>query len=666
MTRLLDSVRNFLIWLGGGPVEHEDDDDSVSAQAVVEGRIAHALVLPDRDFLNWYRAAEPYTQAFERVAVVRSPAGNDLNRFRNVTAVETPGVWLRDNALDHIRRIYPMVVQVDVIKASTPDQLAAALRTRITNNDRYGQRTAPVNIRFTLGWPADALPARIITPFNAAVPGGRNEGIDLYAPPGTTIRAAVGGVVATVMTQPTALGYGQYVQISAENGKYLVTHTQLRNIRVRSGQQVNPGEIIAESASDPIRLVVQQPGAGSTGYKLPSIIDPTPLLYLDHLRLQPTGAGLRVRQRPGTEFPIIDQVGTADLLETLEPHGRTLSKIGHTEWINVRTPRGRDGYAAAWFLNAVLPGVMSNIRMAGVNIDLMHPLGRPTPPRLGRAGWVRLPYNVSFNPSNGTHGNTDINQAYARYRPFIESYARAGYKVIVVFTHQTFGEGAGYVWPRMTSGEWRQLTERFAQMVRGIASQYAGSGLIEAYQIWNEQDAPQGASASVSMPPGNYAYLLSESIRAIRSVDSRTRIITGGHTGGPGNGSNYARQTISAMPPGILPDGVACHPYGRGTVMNTPYTIFGHIDEELRAYGAVLPGRPLWITEFGVLDRPNDPPTAISDYATGFMNHLKLNYAGQVAAAVWYAWAQSMDNGYGLVGTNDQPRQPLYDRFLNS
>jgi hypothetical protein len=31
---------------------------------------------------------------------------------------------------------------------------------------------------------------------------------------------------------------------------------------------------------------------------------------------------------------------------------------------------------------------------------------------------------------------------------------------------------------------------------------------------------------------------------------------------------------------------------------------------------------------------------------------------------MWYAWADGMHNGYGLVNTSDQPKQPLYDRFL--
>jgi hypothetical protein len=397
---------------------------------------------------------------------------------------------------------------------------------------------------------------------------------------------------------------------------------------------------------------------------LPNIINPTAMIYWDHLRLRPT-ANLRIRKQPGTQYETLATVKPEDLLETMEPHGRALAKVTRDgQWINVRSPMGVTGYASALYLNATTPSLLSTLRPTGVNLDITHPLGRPSAQRLGQMGWVRLLYNVSYNPDNNSYGNTDLAAAQRRYRPYLEQYTKAGYKVMLIFTHQTYGEGQGYVWPQMDSGRWRQLTGQLAAMVRTIAGQYAGSNLVSAYQIWNEQDAHQGAGASVSMPPGNYAYLFAECYKAIREVDKHAQIITGGHTGGPGNGSAYARTTVNALPPGILPDGVAFHPYGRGTVPGPPYSIFGHIDEEVQAYQQVLPGRPLWMTEFGVLDRPNDPAGDIANYATSLVNHLNQRYPGQIAAMIWYAWAQGMHNGYGLVGRDDKPRQPLYDRFL--
>ena len=675
-----DALLNFLAGLFAGsndpaktPAEGDSAQDNTIDMGIGGGpndKISHALVLPDQNFLAWYRAAEPYTRKFERVAVVRSPSGNDLNRFRNVTAVQTANVWLNNNALQHIRRIYPNVVRVDTLKVATPDQLKQALQRRIDRNDRYGatqNSDGHLDDRFVLGWPSDALPASIVTPFDALIGGKNHEGIDIFAPIGTTIRATLSGTVAVVVREPTALGYGQYVQIGVQHGdtSYLVIHGHLRDITVRTGQQVNAGDPIGVSDWESIKLVVQAPGKGLSGYPLPHVIDPTRLIYWNTMRLRPTDNGLRVRKRPSTDFEIVGKVNLEDDLETLEPHGRTLAKVGREdEWINVRMPNGTSGYSAAWFLNAVDPALVDRTRLTGINLDYAHRLGRPSPNRLGNLGWVRFAYNVSYNPENNSYGNTDLGKAHARYRPFIEQYARAGYQVMLVFTHQTYGEGAGFNWNQMDSGRWAALSNRLIEMIREIARQYAGSNLIHAYQIWNEQDAHQGAPASVPVPPGNYAFMLGESIRAIRASDKHVRIITGGHTGGPGNGVSYARATLKAMPPGIQPDGIAFHPYGRGTQPGPPYAIFGHIDESMQRYGTLQPGKPLWITEWGVLDHPTDPAGNVSAYASDMVRYLRLKYPGRVAAMIWFAWAQSMHNGYGLVGEDDRPRQPLYDDFL--
>ena len=649
------------------PIPNESD----RIAEAVDKSISHGFVLPDRDFLSWYRVTEPYTKAFERVAVVRSPAGNDLNRFRNITAVETPNVWLNDDALAHIRRIYPSVVRVDTIKASTPAQLQQILQQRINANDRYGEQQnadGHIDDRFVLNWPADALPARITVAFNAQQGDNRNEGVDIYAPLGTTIRAAISGTVALVVRNPTALGYGQYIQISTKHQgtQFVVTHTHLNQISVTTGQQINAGDPIGVSDWDSTKLVVQAPGEGLAGYQLPDIVDPTLMIYWNALRLVPIDNGLRVRERPGTQFPIVGKVNMGDELETLEPHGRTLAKVGRNNlWINVRTSNGTTGHSAAWFLNAVSPELMSRVRLTGINLDYYHKLGKPAPNRLGNMGWVRFVYNVSYNPQNNTYGNVDLMQAYARFRPFIEQYAHAGYRVLLVFTHQTYGEGQHYIWDEMNSNLWRELSLRFANIVGQIAGQYAGHNLVHAYQIWNEQDSQPGQGAAVPMPAGNYAFLLSESIRAIRAADSKVTVITGGHASGPAAGAAYARSTLQAMPPGVTPDGIAFHPYGRGVTPGLSYTPFGHIDDEIQAYSPIMPGKPLWMTEWGVLDHPDEPVAAITEYASSMVQNARQKHPGKIAAMMWFAWAEGMHNGYGLVGDDDQPRQPLYDTFIN-
>jgi hypothetical protein len=615
--------------------------------------ISHALVLPDQDFSQWYQAAQLYIQKFPRLAVIRSPKG-----------------------FDHIRRIYPAVVRVDVIRANTPAELGTALSARISTNDRYGERInagAHIDDRFVLDFPVSLGGARIVGAFNTDMGEGKKlEGVFISAPRGTQVKAGVGGVVATVIRQQTALGYGEYVQISTnfKGQAYLVTYAGLQNISAQPGQNVASGAAIGQSGGDMIRLVVQTPGRGLSGYQLPDVIDPTPLIYWEGLRLRSASGGVRIREKPGTQFNVLATAFPTDYLEPMEQHGRTLLKIGQQDqWTLVRTPGGIEAYAAAWLLTTMdldeVLEIFPGVNPVGINLDLTHPLGKPAASRLGRMGWVRLPYSVSYNPDNNTYGNQDLDAAYRRYQPLLRQYASAGYKVMLVLTHQTYGEGAGYVWPQMTDNNWREFAVRFGQVVGRVARQYAGQNLVHAYQIWNEMDAPEGAAASVTFSPQVYAAILGESIRAIRAVDRNIFIITGGHTSGPGNGPNYARATLASLPSGVLPDGIASHPYGRGPNASI-YAPFGSIDDEIRGYAAVMPERPIWITEWGVLDRPGDNPADIARYAVDFITYLRTRYSGRVATAIWYAWAQGMHNGYGLVGADDQPRQPLHDQFLRA
>lgn len=628
--------------------------------------VSHALVLPDADFMTWFKATEAYTKTFERVVVVRSPAGNDLNRFRNVTAVQAPGVWLNNDALNHIRRVYPMVVRVDTIRANTAAELGSILQQRVGQNDRYGEKLTPQNIndRFTLDWPSDARPARITRGFDNVIGGKKHEGVDIYAPQGTPIHASASGTVATIVRQATALGYGQYVQISTtiSGQNYLTTYAHLNNIRVSMGQVVKAGDIIADSDFETVKVIVQQPGKGLSGYPLPDVLDPTMMIYWQGLRLRTsTSSNVRIREKPGTEFAELGKLSPFDRAETLEPHGRTLLKVGQTgQWIKLRSPQNIEGYSSGEYLLADESEGVRALNMTGMNLDILHNLGKPGADRLKGTGWVRFAYNVSMG-----RGSTDLDAAYNLYAPYIERYSKAGLKVILVLTHQTYGEGAGYYWPGMDSGKWREFTSKYADFVKKIAQRYAGKDQVAAYQIWNEQDtAPNTGVAAVPLAPGDYAYILTETTKAIRAVDSKVQVITGGHVGGPAGGSNYARATLAAMPSNVRPDGIAVHSYGRGPVGNK-YSPFGSIDEDVEAYSRVL-GTPIWITEWGVLDRNGDPVGDVADYATGFIGRLKNLYSGKVACCCWYAWADGMHNGYGLVGTNDQPKQPLYDRFLKA
>lgn len=305
-------------------------------------------------------------------------------------------------------------------------------------------------------------------------------------------------------------------------------------------------------------------------------------------------------------------------------------------------------------------GSVMTSNLSGVNVDELETFGLPEPEELGNLGWVRINYNVSNDV-----GNLDLDEAYDRYQPLLEQYARNGHQNIVLLSHQTYGEGRDEFlpWSEMTDEKWRMLSDELAIMACQIVKQYATQKIVAVYQIWNEQDAPIGARASVSMSNENYAYMVTQVSQAIRAADPQAIIISGGYVSGPGIGVLNALEMVRLLPSTTLLDGIAFHPYGRGVDFDSPYRVYGHIDVSIQAYSTVLPGKPLWITEFGVLDSVSDPSSAISEYAMSMLNYIDKWYGNRVAAMVWYAWAEGMDNGYGLVDNDEKPQPILYEQF---
>ena len=636
--------------------------------------ISHALVLPDHNFDKWLEIARPYQEHFADVVIVRSPAGNDLNRFRNVSAVEAPLTWMSDSALTHIRRVYPQVVMVDVIRAATPARLRAIVHGRIGRNDRYGEleMEAPhIFLRFVLQWCSSARPMAISESFNFHPSrGGLRAGITIRSAAGADVLCAASGEVVSIAGGSKTDGSRGALQVESlvDGRRFITSYEGIKLMRAQLGAEVRQGQILAKSQDNSLRIILQNPPDGGMQFaQLNNVVNPRDYIYIPEFRVRPTIDYLRLRSVPSPRGKILGRVYSWDLLEPLERHGRALEKIGVAgKWIKVRSIRGVEGYAAAWFLGATtasegveaLPGV----NPVGVNLDAYHDMGKPPASRLGGLGWVRFGYNVS-----NFRGSEDIAAALQRYLPLVESYREAGYRVVFTTSHQTYGEAKDefWSWPQMTDDKWQRLIRRFAEMMSDIAAQWAARDLVSAWQIWNEQDAHIGAVASVPMSVENYTKMFAQVYRAIRSADSDVNIITGGFTGGPQRGGAYARRLLRGLPDDVKPDGIAFHPYGRGLNDQPKYAVWGHIDESVWAYSAVLPNKPLWITEWGVLDRPGDDINHICKYVTDMVRHLKVNYPGKFAAIIWYAWAEGMHNCYGIVDRQGKPRPPLTERFLS-
>ena len=637
--------------------------------------ISHAVVLPDQNFYEWLEIVRPYQAHFEQVAVVRSPAGNDLNRYRNVTAVESPLTWMSDSALTHIRRVYPLVVLVDVIAATTPADLRPIVQGRIDRDDRYGEgETEETHLydRFVLEWPTSARPMAVLDVFNSRQSQGPlRESMDIKVKAHAKVLCAAAGEVTAVGAAGNDYGYRSYLQIESvvEDERFVTIYEGVKLARVNLGEQVILGQVLAQSRDERLRIILQNPPDNGVSFtNIDNVINPRDRVYIPEFRVRPLVDNLRVRNVPSRRGKILGMVYSWDLLEPLEHHGRAIEKTGIADkWMKIRSIGGLQGYTAAWYLQATtategkeaIPGV----NPVGVNLDVFHDTGKPDASKLGELGWVRFGYNVS-----NFKGSEDIDAALQKYLPLVESYREAGYRVAFTTSHQVYGEAKSQFWPwsQMTDVKWEQLTNRFSEMMGDIAAQWAQRDLVSAWQIWNEQDAPVGAVASVPMSAENYAKMFAKVHQAIRSADSDVNIITGGFTGGPGRGATYARQLMRDLPDDIVPDGIAFHPYGRGLNDQPKYAIWGHIDESVWAYSAVLPQKPLWMTEWGVLDRPHDDINHITKYATDMIRHLKVNYPGKFAALIWYAWAEGMHNGYGIVDRQGNARPPLTARFLSS
>jgi uncharacterized protein YvpB len=68
--------------------------------------------------------------------------------------------------------------------------------------------------------------------------------------------------------------------------------------------------------------------------------------------------GLRLRAEPGLAGAVLEVMPSGILLEVLEPANTALAKIGvFNQWLNVKGEAGSQGYAAAWFVEALAPAL---------------------------------------------------------------------------------------------------------------------------------------------------------------------------------------------------------------------------------------------------------------------------------------------------------------------
>ena len=374
--------------------------------------------------------------------------------------------------------------------------------------------------------------------------------------------------------------------------------------------------------------------------------------------------GVNLREGAGYRFPVLDIVGL----------GRPLVLIGRTEeggWYQAVTfgEEAPSGWVNADFVEPLIDVNQLSVTWVGppvvlgaacgMNIQPRHAQGwSPLPPDLGRVEWVRFPFTAS--PSHFPN----LDEAFAFFDPVIAAYNNQGVRVILVLTHETYGEASGWEWLEMSRADWADFTTPFVNTVEQVARHYGED--VAAYEVWNEGDARPGDAAAVSIPPDAYAHLLNRSAAAIRRHAPRSQVVLGGLIN---SDTRYLRAVQAALG-GTLPvDAIGLHPYGRGAPSDaTVFSQFGGVNSLIRAYERVAPGIPLWFTKVGAIgDNSTGRWNEAARYMVDFYDYLRTDYADQIGVVIWYGWSDAMDPARrvnGLVTDAQRPKTPLYDSFF--
>lgn len=348
-----------------------------------------------------------------------------------------------------------------------------------------------------------------------------------------------------------------------------------------------------------------------TGYISARFVEPVDYSAVRYV----TASALRIRRAPSRAAPVVDVLpyGTA---VTVKP--RRMSG-----WLELADGRG---FVAADYLSVEPP---PRRLMLGVNIDPDNPVGAPTADEVRPLKYVRYVY--------AAHG-MDVRARLDRYARLIQTYRDAGITTVLVLNHQTWGEGRGYNWEAMSNdaAAWWAFTAPFVNAITPVIERM---GEQVVYQIWNEGD--QASKAAVGMPPLAYAHLLDAVVTRIRAVAPRAQIISQGHVSGD---PRYWRIVQSTSTLANTLSGVAVHPYGIG---GGALGWLGTVRDVVRAWRTIT-FTPLWFTEFGVCggNAPDLPESIVAAYAQSFLNQAA---ACDVAVALWYGYANGMDNCRGLV-----------------
>jgi hypothetical protein len=244
------------------------------------------ILLPRKEYFTWVRACTDYVMAFgPNLTSDPDSAAKYMAPGQVITFPIIPGGFPEQGDIERWLQTNHAGIRLDPIEAGSPEELNSALKTRIEENDRYGQKQRP----FYLLWPTEYA---VITQAYGANPQiyGKwgfpgHEGIDFRARPNTNIFCCAEGEVYRVHKNPDDHPYGIHVRILHADG-YRTVYGHLKKPLVVKGQAVEAGQAIGKadstgaSVGSHLHLTLKRDGAtkrGETDYPK-DVIDPTPYL----------------------------------------------------------------------------------------------------------------------------------------------------------------------------------------------------------------------------------------------------------------------------------------------------------------------------------------------------------------------------------------------------
>lgn len=352
--------------------------------------------------------------------------------------------------------------------------------------------------------------------------------------------------------------------------------------------------------------------------------------------------GVNIRKTRSTKADIVENLPRGTVV-TVKAGGPVLEE--KRNWLELADGRGFIAEALTETFDPNKPQIKEVlVPRRGINIDLDDE--RFSPADMTGFHFCRFVYRLSQK-----QGNENFDLVKDKYDRKIRGYINQKVTPIVVLNHEFYGEGKNFFWDTMrdegegTLNQWRKLTDRYVQLLETLTRMY-GDSII--YEIWNEPDQP--SVAAVFVPPPALASMLDRSVDKILSISPTARVIVGGLVSGD---VNYWARTHAAMKNSKKLAGVGVHPYGQGPKGKPAlFQDNGRLRDLVGAYHK-HGNHKIWLTEWGVLgDMNQSEPPAVSEksvatYIKEFVNDAEGDE--RVANHVYFALADTMHNGYGLV-----------------